>query len=158
MKKLWIYFVSLLEESTVCAILLHLVDPDGNPIDFKSSDLQRLSSIAFVPIQAEKGTAGPTIRWLPPSQCYLAGQGGAAFHSKLFVFVDFGTSANAFLTACGTRSQPSVEEVAKILLNNPLQFYELAQGPVKSVEFLLPHFYFFKHIVLVSLQNSATSQ
>ncbi|KAF9484470.1 hypothetical protein BDN70DRAFT_910674 [Pholiota conissans] len=102
----------------------------GRVNDFKNADLQRLSNLSFVPIEAEKGSAGPIIRWLPPSQCYLAGQGGAAFHSKLFIFVDFGASANAFLTACGTRSQPSVEEVAKILLNNPAQFYELAQGPV----------------------------
>lgn len=102
-----------------------------NVVDFKSSDLQRLASVSFVPVKSEKGAAGPLIRYLPPSQCYLAGQGDTSFHSKLFVFVDFGTGANSFLTACGTRSQPSVEEVAKILLTSPQQFYELAQGPAK---------------------------
>ena len=87
----------------------------------------------FVPIKAEKGAAGPTVRWLPPSQCYLSGEGGESFHSKLFIFVDFGSAANAFLTACGTRSRPSVEEVAKILLSNPRHFYDLAGGPNKYV-------------------------
>ncbi|KAF8972951.1 hypothetical protein BDZ97DRAFT_1778504 [Flammula alnicola] len=102
----------------------------GRVNDFKSSDLQRLSNIPFVPVKAEKGVAGPSLRWLPPSQCYLGGESGANFHSKLFIFVDFGTGGNAFLTACGTRNQPNVEEVAKILLSSPRQFYELAQGPL----------------------------
>lgn len=89
--------------------------------------------MAFVPIRAEKGAVGPTMRWSPPSQCYLGSDSQETFHSKLFTFVNFGASANAFLTACGTRSQPSVEEVAKILLSNPRNFYELAGGPTKLV-------------------------
>ncbi|KAF8894925.1 hypothetical protein CPB84DRAFT_1816083 [Gymnopilus junonius] len=97
--------------------------------DFRNADLQTLSNTPFVPIKAAKGDAGPTVRWLPPSQCYLNTEGGGTFHSKLFIFVDFGSAANAFLTACGTRSRPNVEEVAKILLANPRQFYDLAQGP-----------------------------
>ncbi|PPQ89567.1 hypothetical protein CVT25_012239 [Psilocybe cyanescens] len=97
--------------------------------DFRNSDLHTLSTTAFVPIKGDKDAAGPLFHWLPPSQCYLGGEGCESFHSKLFVFIDFGTAANAFLTACGTRSQPSVEEVAKILLNSPREFYELAQGP-----------------------------
>ncbi|KAF9562769.1 hypothetical protein CPC08DRAFT_749290 [Agrocybe pediades] len=101
--------------------------------DFRSSDLHLLSSTPFVPIPLEPGAAGPSTRWLPPSQCYLAGQDNTGFHSKLFVFVNFGSAANAFLLACGTRSQPSVEEVAKILLANPRQFYELAQGPTNFI-------------------------
>lgn len=104
--------------------------------DFRNSDLQTLSNMPFVPLKAEKGAAGPTVRWLPPSQCYLGGEGGESFHSKLFIFIDFGSAANAFLTACGTRSRPSVEEVAKILLTNPRQFYDLAQGPAKFAVFL----------------------
>ncbi|KIM45164.1 hypothetical protein M413DRAFT_428973 [Hebeloma cylindrosporum] len=102
----------------------------GRVQDFKSSDLRTLSATAFVPVLAEKGVAGPSLRWLPPSQCYLAGETHAAFHSKLFTFVDFGSAANAFLMACGTRNHPSVEEIAKILLADPRQFYQLAQGPI----------------------------
>jgi len=105
-------------------------------VDFRSSDLQLLSTTAFVPVATDNDSAGPSIRWLPPSQCYLGSQDNASFHSKLFIFVNFGSAANAFLLACGTRSQPSVEEVAKILLSNPKQFYELAQGPTKYVVFM----------------------
>jgi hypothetical protein len=46
----------------------------------------------------------------------------------LFVFVDFGTSANSFLKACGTKGEPSVEEIVQILLKNPRAFFELAEG------------------------------
>ncbi len=71
------------------------------------------------------------IRHLPPTQCYFKGDSQAQFHSKLFTFVDFGTTANAFLSACGVKHEPSVEEVAKILLDNPRRCYELAEVRAK---------------------------
>ena len=71
-------------------------------------------------------STGP--RLSPPNQCYFKGESGGQFHSKLFVFVDFGTSANSFLKACGTKGEPSVEEIALILLKDPRQFFQLAEG------------------------------
>lgn len=71
------------------------------------------------------------VQRLPPIQCYFSGTGGSELHSKLFAFVDFGTRANAFLTACGTRQEPSVEEIAQILLADPRRIYELADGREK---------------------------
>lgn len=102
---------------------------DYTNTDFATSELHRLSTVAFVPVKTENGA----MRWLPPTQCYLGDQATESFHSKLFVFVDFGSGANAFIIACGTKSQPSVEEVAKILLADPRQFYELARGPIKYI-------------------------
>lgn len=67
-------------------------------------------------------------RFLPPSQCYFKGESSGQFHSKLFVFVDFGTSGNSFLKACGTKGEPSVEEIAQILLKDPRGFFQLAEG------------------------------
>lgn len=67
-------------------------------------------------------------RLLPPSQCYFKGESSGQFHSKLFVFVDFGTSANSFLKACGTKGEPSVEEIVLILLKDPREFFQLAEG------------------------------
>ncbi|KAJ3518121.1 hypothetical protein NLJ89_g72 [Agrocybe chaxingu] len=96
--------------------------------DFKNSDIQVLSQLPFVPVRLEKSAAASPIRWFPPSQCYL-GNSTETFHSKLFTFVNFGTSANAFLSTCGTRNQPTVEEVVKILLDSPRRFYDLAGGP-----------------------------
>jgi hypothetical protein len=74
------------------------------------------------------GVQASGIRWLPPIQCYFAGDARAQFHSKLFSFIDFGSRGNAFLSACGTKHEPSVEEVAHILLDDPHRFYELADG------------------------------
>lgn len=67
-------------------------------------------------------------RLSPPNQCYFKGESSGQFHSKLFVFVDFGTSANSFLKACGTKGEPSVEEIALMLLKDPRQFFQLAEG------------------------------
>lgn len=82
-----------------------------------------------------KGAPIPGLRWLPPNQCYFAGDSRAQFHSKLFAFVDFGAPANTFLSVCGTKNEPSVEEVTRILLDNPHQFYELADGRDKCAFF-----------------------
>ena len=88
-------------------------------------ELVKLSKLAMVPTT----TGGSEkYRLLPPSQCYFAGDSNAQFHSKLFVFIDFGSLANGFLSACGTKREPSVEEIAQILLDNPRRFYELAEG------------------------------
>ena len=81
----------------------------------------------FVPTpNGAPDSKGP--RLLPPSQCYFKGESSGQFHSKLFVFVDFGTSGNSFLKACGTKGEPSVEEIAQILLKDPRAFFELAEG------------------------------
>lgn len=71
---------------------------------------------------------------MAPRQCYFRGSnGGQQLHSKLFTFVDFGLPANQFLSACGTKREPTVEEVAQILLENPRRFYETAEGRDKCV-------------------------
>jgi hypothetical protein len=86
-----------------------------------------------------------TTRMLPPTQCYFLKDARGQFHSKLFISVDFGPRANSFLSACGTKDEPSVEEIANILLNNPKQFYEIAEGRDK---------YAFRVLRLKSRTNS----
>ena len=84
--------------------------------------------MCIVPISDDPPkSTGP--RLLLPSRCYFKGGSGGQFRSKLFVFVDFGTSANSFLKACGTKDEPSVEEIALILLRDPREF--LAEDRVK---------------------------
>lgn len=96
-------------------------------------ELSKLSKLAIVPTKSDIGEKGDSIRLLPASQCYFSGDSNAQFHSKLFVFVDFGPLANTFLSACGTKREPSVEEIAQILLANPRRFYDLADGRDKLV-------------------------
>lgn len=95
------------------------------PADFSPTELRKLSEMPFVPVVS---TGDKGIQRLPPIQCYFSGTGGSELHSKLFAFVDFGPRANVFLGACGTRQEPSVEEIAQTLLGDPRRMYELANG------------------------------
>ena len=81
--------------------------------------------IVPIPEDSLKST-GP--RLFQPNQCYFKSESSNQFHSKLFPFVDFGTPANSFLKACGTKREPSVEDIALILLNDPRRFFQLANG------------------------------
>ncbi|KAI0046331.1 hypothetical protein FA95DRAFT_1398210 [Auriscalpium vulgare] len=96
----------------------------GRIPDFSTVELRRLSETKFVPAKASGDKS--LVRTLRPNQCYFAGASGATFHTKFFIFVDFGVKANSFLTACGTKSEPSVEEIVQILLADPRQFLALA--------------------------------
>ncbi|KAG6335719.1 hypothetical protein ID866_3377 [Astraeus odoratus] len=93
--------------------------------NFRASELAALSKTPIVPC---KGSGSQPIRWLAPTQCYLGVSTKGQFHSKLFIFVDFGSAANRFLSACGSRNEPSVEEVAEILIADPNKFYNMTGG------------------------------
>ncbi|KAI6041582.1 hypothetical protein EDC04DRAFT_1265243 [Pisolithus marmoratus] len=94
-------------------------------VGFHPTQLNTLSKIPIVP---SKGSGSQPVRWLAPSQCYVGKKTGGEFHSKLFIFVDFGVNANRFLSACGSKNEPSVEEVAETLLADPRRFYDMAGG------------------------------
>ncbi|KAH9034488.1 hypothetical protein EDB85DRAFT_2222292 [Lactarius pseudohatsudake] len=93
---------------------------------FSLEELRKLSETPFVPIQST-GDNG-VVQRSSPRGCYFSGIGVAELHAKLFPFVDFGERANEFLAACGTKKEPSVEEIAQILLADPRKFHELANG------------------------------
>ncbi|KAJ3549086.1 hypothetical protein NM688_g5219 [Phlebia brevispora] len=100
--------------------------------DFSAKELKTLSQTLFVPVKVLPSSGGDKtgarIRLLPPSQCYFRPESNAQIHSKLFTFVDFGTQANQFLSACGTKSEPTVEEIVQSLLDDPRRFWTLAEG------------------------------
>jgi hypothetical protein len=76
----------------------------------------------------------------------------------LFVFVDFGPSANSFLSACGSKQEPSVEELASILVTDPRRFYDLTGGYEKYVSQLSATMY--THVLssyLIELRNLAVN-
>jgi hypothetical protein len=97
--------------------------------EFSQADKFRLSKISFVPVDSA-GDNG-IIQRKQPIQCHFSTAEGAEFYSKLFAFVDFGPRANTFLASCGTKQQPSIAEIAKILVADPERFYELAGSPEK---------------------------
>lgn len=90
---------------------------------FSPPDLIKLSQLPIVPT-----TPSSAPRWLPPTKCYLDQSTKPALYAKLFVFVNFGTKANRFLSACGLKTEVSVEDVAEALIENPERFLQLAGG------------------------------
>ena len=100
--------------------------------------MKTLAQALFVPVKVlPTGTNEKwdgRIRLLAPSQCHFNRDTNAQIHSKFFTFVDFGTQANQFLSACGTKHEPTVEEIAQILLEDPRRFYKLAEGRDKYVK------------------------
>lgn len=44
----------------------------------------------------------------------------------MFIFVDFGDLANSFLRRCGTKDEPSVDQIAALILSDPVRFRENA--------------------------------
>ncbi|KDQ27869.1 hypothetical protein PLEOSDRAFT_50988 [Pleurotus ostreatus PC15] len=93
--------------------------------DFSDSELTILSNTSFIPIPDPSGKG---ITHTPPRRCLLNINTGK-LQSKLFTCVDFGAAANSFLSACGTKREASVEELAQMLLADPRKFYDLSGGP-----------------------------
>lgn len=95
----------------------------------------------LVPVEELNSTSttmSGKIRLATPTQCYFKGDSEAQIHSKLFTFIDFGPG-NIFLSACGTRHEPTVEEIVRILLEDPRKFFALADGRDKRVfSFCIP--------------------
>lgn len=83
----------------------------------------------IVPALEGSKYTGPLL--VPPNQCYFKGGSHQEFYSRLFAFVDFGTSANSFLSACGTKEEPSVEDIAQLMSKDPHKFFELVGGQEK---------------------------
>ncbi|EJD01998.1 uncharacterized protein FOMMEDRAFT_109078 [Fomitiporia mediterranea MF3/22] len=104
----------------------------GRITELSPAQLKKLTQMQIVPVaqplSAAKDVEKVQARLLAPKDCYFKREGSENLHSKLFVFVDFGTKANAFLSACGTKHEPSVEEIVQILLEDPKRFYRLAGG------------------------------
>lgn len=88
---------------------------------FSQDQLVKLSLLQIVP----KPISGNS-EYLTPVQCYLGKSAKDDFYSKLFHFVNFGTVANRFLDACYAKNEPSEEDIAESLLDDPGKFYDLA--------------------------------
>ncbi|RXW23364.1 hypothetical protein EST38_g2483 [Candolleomyces aberdarensis] len=93
--------------------------------EFSKAHLQELSDTRFVPTKSGH---------LSPNQCYIGAQSSNSVHSSLFTFVNFGNVANSFLMACGARQEPSIEEIAKILLEDPARYYKLCGEPDRYLQ------------------------
>src|SRR5262245_35185102 len=97
---------------------------------FSAADLKYLSQLHIVPVKRGcEDTQDDRTNFLKPSECYIGDAPLAPYRSKIFAFVDFGLEANRFLNACGSKDEPSVEDIAGNLLANPNKFYSSTGDP-----------------------------
>ena len=50
------------------------------------------------------------------------------FYAELFTFINLGIKANHFLGACGAKNEVTVEDIARVLIENPERFFDVAGG------------------------------
>ncbi|KAJ2990920.1 hypothetical protein NUW58_g2727 [Xylaria curta] len=76
--------------------------------------------------------AGPTVH-LSPRHCYL---GSSTIYGDIFDFVDFGQSANSFLSACGSNNEPTKLEIAQLAASEPARLLSVLGSPDKYLNLL----------------------
>ncbi|KAI0834563.1 hypothetical protein F5Y06DRAFT_278386 [Hypoxylon sp. FL0890] len=79
-----------------------------------------------------KSRAGNVIH-LSPRHCYL---GNSTMYEEIFDFVDFGSSANAFLSACGSKTEPTKLEIAQLAAGEPARLLSVLQSSEKYLNLL----------------------
>ncbi|KAI3339791.1 hypothetical protein F4824DRAFT_497917 [Ustulina deusta] len=75
---------------------------------------------------------GPVVH-LRPRHCYL---GSSAMYGDIFDFVDFGQSANSFLSACGSNNEPTKLEIAQLAAGEPARLLSVLRSPDKYLSLL----------------------
>lgn len=102
--------------------------------DLDSATASRAGATPIVPVRRPTGpTEESKLVYLPPVECYL---GDNEDYGDLFDFVDFGSEANLFLMACGSKKEPTKVEVAQLLVKEPARILSKLQTPEKYLNLL----------------------
>ncbi|KAI1138727.1 hypothetical protein F5Y05DRAFT_349301 [Hypoxylon sp. FL0543] len=83
--------------------------------------------------QIDEKTKASNIVHLSPRHCYL---GKSTMYGEIFDFVDFGSSANAFLSACGSKTEPTKLEIAQLAAGEPARLLSVLQSSEKYLNLL----------------------
>ena len=110
--------------------------------------LKKLQNGAFVPVTRKSQSGAPAVpvlnangypdekkmlqrqpeetvvEFLWPSACYL---GSSSTYGDIFDFIDFGANANAFLFKCGSKSEPTKLEIARLACSEPARLLSTLQ-------------------------------
>ncbi|KAI0442868.1 neutral zinc metallopeptidase [Xylaria telfairii] len=71
---------------------------------------------------------------ISPEACYI---GNSSKYGPIFDFVDFGKSANLFLSECGAKDQPTASEIAQLVCEDPRRLLNVLKSPRKYIDLLL---------------------
>ncbi|KAI1342072.1 hypothetical protein F5Y15DRAFT_331733 [Xylariaceae sp. FL0016] len=91
---------------------------------------KRLSTV--VPSDKQDGNASH-VDHLKPRHCYL---GNSLMYGDIFDFVDFGSASNAFLAACGSKTEPTKLEIAEMAAGEPAKLLSVLQSSEKYLNLL----------------------
>ena len=84
----------------------------------------RLSALPVVPVRGQKGNVaekGSAFRMASPNSCFL---GDNQEYGEIFDYVDFGQQANLFLLKVGCKHEPSITELARLLIREPARIFQ----------------------------------
>ena len=84
----------------------------------------RLGSAAIIPIRSrikESVSNSSTYRLATPNNCFL---GDAEEYGDIFDYVDFGHEANLFLLKVGSKHEPSITELTRLLIREPARIFQ----------------------------------
>ncbi|KAI1130888.1 hypothetical protein F5Y10DRAFT_98738 [Nemania abortiva] len=76
--------------------------------------------------------SGPIVH-LSPRHCYL---GSSMMYGDIFDFVDFGSAANSFLSACGSNNEPTKLEIAQLAAGEPVRLLSVLRSHEKYLDLL----------------------
>lgn len=108
--------------------------------DFYTPDWTNLRIQKFIPVAEQSADPAATndikkgsvptptkIILVEPTSCYFESE-QASFLKELFIYVDFGATANGFLRACGVKDEPTTVELAQMLVRDPQRYWRLSGG------------------------------
>ncbi|KAI2781514.1 hypothetical protein F4815DRAFT_466495 [Daldinia loculata] len=93
----------------------------------------RRKELATSRMATDKEDKAGSVVHLSPRQCYL---GSSTMYGDIFDFVDFGSSANAFLSACGSKTEPTKLEIAQLAADEPARLLSVLQSSEKYLSVL----------------------
>lgn len=83
--------------------------------------------------RSEKSEKTSTVRRISPRACFL-GNGGK--YAEIFDYADFGDEANIFLLKCGSKHEPTIAELARLVVREPARVYDTLQSVERYTELL----------------------
>ncbi|MCJ1385120.1 hypothetical protein MMC17_008239 [Xylographa soralifera] len=104
-----------------------------NELNGRSLDI--LTQASFVPVTTKSSSSKGSNRFLPPRLCFL-GAGNDDKYSEIFDYVDFGSTANSFLLRCGSKHEPSTQELAQLVVREPARVFTVFESPDRYLELL----------------------
>lgn len=88
------------------------------------NSVTKIGSSAIVPLtksrNGDKTEHVENIRYVAPNDCFL---GDGDKFADIFDYVDFGQDANVFLLKCGSKHEPSTQELAAKVVREPARVY-----------------------------------